>query len=39
MSAAREDVVEAPVVEKTEDKVPAAEVVEEKTSSDTDTKG
>jgi small subunit ribosomal protein S2 len=39
MSAAREDVVETPVVEKTEEKVPAADVVEEKTSSDTDTKG
>jgi small subunit ribosomal protein S2 len=40
MSAAREDVPagETPVVEQTENKVPAADVVEE-TSSDTDTKG
>jgi small subunit ribosomal protein S2 len=38
MSAAREDVVETPAVEKTENKVPTPDVVEE-TSSDTDTKG
>jgi small subunit ribosomal protein S2 len=40
LSAAREDVPagESPVVEQTENKVPAADVVEE-TSSDTDTKG